>query len=107
MPVAAITLGSKISPVFPYPTGGLARVYVEASRPVDVFISSPQDANQINSLVAAAGLGPRVIIRTRQQLWNEIVQLPPEWSATGWSLTIAHPGGDQNPIGVYYAVFPS
>src|SRR5436190_17948485 len=105
MPVAAITQGSKISPVFPYPTGGRARIYLEASLPVDVFISTPHDAQSITSLVAAAHLAPRVLIYNSRPILNEMITLPPEWSSVGWSLTIAHPGGHQTAIGIYIAVF--
>ena len=107
MPVVAITPNSKISPVFSYPANGRARVHLEASLPVDVFISTPNDAQAITSLVSAAQLAPRVLIYNMRQVFNEIINLPPEWSSAGWSLTIAHPGGHQNPIGVYYAVFPA
>src|SRR5712691_7085510 len=107
MPVAAITSNSKISPVFPYPAGGRARVYLEASLPVDVFISTPQDAQSITSLVTAAKLAPRVLIYNSRQFLNEIINVPPEWSSVGWSITIGHPGGHQTAIGVYYAVFPA
>ena|SRR5882672_7729696 len=107
MPVAAITAGSKISPVFPYPTAGMARVYIEASLPVDIFISTPQDAESITSLVAAAQLAPRVLIYNTRLFLNEIINVPPEWSTVGWSITIAHPGTHQTPIGVYYVVYPA
>lgn len=105
MPVAVIKANKKLAPFFPYPPSGRVRVYLEASLPVDVFISNPEQAKAITSVQTAAEFSNAVLIRNLRWQLDEIVQIPPAWNTMGWTLTIGHPGGHEEPIGVYYNVY--
>lgn len=107
MPVAAIKPGHRISASFPYPPSGRARVYLEASYPVDAVISTRQMVEQITSIQSAAALAPAILIYNSRWQMDEIVNLPPTWSSVGWSITVGHPGLHAEPIGVYLVVYPA
>ena len=101
MPVVALKVGHKIAPNFAYPTSGRVRIYMEASDPVDVFVSSPEQAPQINSVQAAQFMQlPNFPQRIGM---NEVVPLPVTWR-NGWTLTIGHPGTHNEVIAVYYYI---
>jgi hypothetical protein len=106
MPVAAINLGNKIWPWFPYPRSGAVVVYVEASSYVDIFISSPQDAPLITNAQAVDG-NPRILSFPKRMFMNERFTLPSTWQQTGWTLTIGHSGAPGAPpvVAVYYTVY--
>lgn len=107
MPVAALKKDTKIAPWFPYQESGRVRIYVEASSPVDIFISSPEHAKSISSVETAAKFGQSVLIRNSQwQPLYETITLAPAWRFTGWVLTIGHPSNHAEVIAVYYAVYP-
>lgn len=107
MPVAAIKPDSKISPWFPYVPSGRVRIYVEASMPVDIFVSSPDQAQQIISVPTAGQFGPSVLIRNAQSKMDETINLAATWNPSGWNLTIGHPPGHQEVIAVFYSVYPA
>jgi hypothetical protein len=107
MPVGILQPDHKVSPFFPYPPSGRVRVYLEADHPVDVFISTPEQAAKISSVKIAAEFAPGVLIYNSRWNLNEIITIPKEWMSVGWSLTIGHPGPPKEPIAVYYAVYPA
>ena len=107
MPVVALKGGSKISPWFPWVPSAWARVYVEASAPVDIYISNPEHAAGIVSVETAGRFGSAILIRNARWQLDEKINLAPNWEATGWNLTIGHPGGHNEVIAVYYVVFPA
>jgi hypothetical protein len=101
MPVAVLKVGHKLIPNFAYPSTGRVRIYMEATHPVDVFVSSQEQAPQINSVQTAQQLQ---ILNFPQRIgMNEVVPLSPTWR-NGWTLTIGHPGTHNEVIGVYYFV---
>jgi hypothetical protein len=104
MPLIAVEPRSKTPIRFPYPPSGKARVIVKSNQPIDVFISDPTTANQINSLQAAAR--PGVLIYNQRWKVDEIVALPVAWNSTGWVITIAHGGQTEKAAPVDYAVYP-
>jgi len=106
MPTGTLKPGYKASPTFPYPPSGKARIFIEADNPVDIFVSTPQVAEQITSVQSAAQLAPNVLIYSRQLGMDQIITLPEAWKSTGWSITIGHSGSTQEPIAVHYAVYP-
>lgn len=105
MPVVALEPNHKISPWFVAPVSGKVRIYVETTLPIDVFVSSSQQASLATSIAAARAYG--ILCYEKVSFLDQTISLPSPavWNA-GWNLTIGHPG----PIGagvaaVYYAVF--
>jgi hypothetical protein len=106
MPVVTIEPNSKIGPTFPYPPSGRARIWLKASTLVDVYVSDPATAKEIESLETAAKHAGKVLIYNSRWQMNEVVILPPAWNTTGWTLTIAHGvGGANRAVGVHYEVY--
>jgi hypothetical protein len=106
MPVGTLNPGQKVSPFFAFPPSGRARIFVEADGPVDIYVSSPQQAQAITSVQQAAQFAPNILIYSSQRLLDQFVTLAPAWRSVGWNLTIGHTGATPNPIAVYYAVYP-
>ena len=106
MPVSVIDPNSRIGPTFPYPPSGRVRIWLRASDPVDVYVSTPQNATRITSLEEAAKIDEVLIYNRRWQM-DDIAQLPQTWNQVGFTLTIAHAGSTQKAIGVHYEVYPA
>ena len=102
MPVVSIQPQKRISPFFTYPNSGKARIYLEASSPVDVFLVRTDQANSINSMANALNLGIQALAN-QLKIENQIFPLPPEWNTTGWNLVIGNGGPDV--AAVFYSVF--
>ena len=104
MPVVALQPKHKIAPWFVNPTwnNGKVRLYLEASKPVDVFVVNALQAPQINSVLDARKLG--VLTYPATTAIDQIITLPTLWNG-GWNLVIGHAGGNDDVIAVYYAVF--
>jgi hypothetical protein len=107
MAVVALKQFHKISPTFAYPESGRVRVYIEASFPVDIVLSSAADVSKIDSLQTAASLAPPAMIYSRTYNFDQIIILRPEWKTGGWAMTIGHPSDHAECVGVYFAVFPA
>ena len=114
MPVVALSAQTKISPLFNYPTsiaarlyGAKVRIYVEASREVDVYIVNSLQQASIVSVEQAKALGVMVLPRVLL-VPNLEFTLPKEWATIGWNLIIGNPaqtvGRPESVAAVYYAV---
>jgi hypothetical protein len=101
MPVACLNPNSKISPSFVYPNNGKARIYLEASHPVDIFVANPTQAATIMTVEQAASLG--ILCFPQKTFLNQIVDIPAGWKENGWILVIGNPGTWH--VAVYYALF--
>jgi hypothetical protein len=108
MPTGQLNVGQKVGATFPYPASGRVRIQVEADGPVDVFVSTPEVSAQIGSVADAARFVPNVLIYNLQRSLNQLIDIPPAWRASGWTLTIGHPGHGVRPgvIAVHYEVYP-
>ena len=102
MPVVALKPGYRIFPSFAYPSTGRVRIYLEATHPVDVFVSTPDQAPKITSVQVAHAM--QVINFPQRVGMNEIVPLPLQWKNSGWALTIGHSAGHDDVIAVYFFV---
>ena len=101
MPVASLIGRNKISPGYVYPTTGKARIYVEATLPVDVYVVGRSQVSAFNSPEEAARLGILSYIGTTK-IDNQIITLPPAWQSTEWNIVIGNPHTET--VAVYYAV---
>ncbi len=108
MPTGQLNVGQKVWATFPYPSSGRVRIQVEADGPVDVFVSTPEVSAQIGSVPDAARFVPNVLIYNLQRSLNQLIDIPPTWRVSGWTLTIGHPGHGVRPgvIAVHYEVYP-
>lgn len=101
MPVIALEGGKKTTPSFPYIPSGKVKLYLEASHPVDVFISPPSEADQIKTPADAQRFN---LISLPQQMKIPSQTFPlPENCKNGWKLVIGNPG--DTTAAVYYMVY--
>lgn len=106
MPVVALKPQRKINPWFVTPLPGKnVRIYIEATLPVDVFVSSYHQASLVTSIADARAHG--ILCYPSVPFLDQTITLPSPavWNA-GWNLTIGHPGPTTAEVAaVYYAVF--
>jgi hypothetical protein len=100
MPVASINPLTKITAPFVHPNSGKARVYLEASHPVDVFVCHPGQVGVINTVAGAQSAG--ILCYPARTSLDDIVTIPEGWKETGWVLVLGNPFNRH--VAVYYTV---
>ena len=103
MAIVALKPLQKTSPFFSYPLSGQARIYLESSFPLDIFIVNSAQANQVDSRASAERLKVLSLLNV-SKIENQIFTLPSAWKDAGWNLIIGNPHSAET-AAVYYMVY--
>ena len=101
MSITALKPSQKTFTTLTVPKSGKAKLFLEASAPVDVFVSLPDKAPAIKS-VSDAGAG--VLVLSGRTNIDTVITFPDAWRTLGWSLVVGNPS-TTDVAAVYFAIF--